>query len=131
MATEIGLPLKTIRDVAFTNRLDADVALAIVRWLGVAPEGFVRPHRDGPIPEYMEARTVWRVDATALQVALKAERERRGTTWTAIARELGPGITPAALTRLAGGGRVSIHLLAAAAAWLDQPIQAFTHVLDG
>ena len=78
----------------------------------------------------MEAGTIWLADPVALHAALDAERARRGTTWTAIARELGPGITPASLTRLAGGGRLSIQHLAAASAWLEQPARDFTHVVE-
>ena len=110
---------------------DGDDALAIVRWLGVAPETFVRPERQSPIPEYMPRGTAWRIGGVALHAALDAARIERGTTWTAIARELGSGITTGALSRLAGRGRVSIHLLAAAAAWLNEPIAAFTRALDG
>jgi hypothetical protein len=131
VAAEIGLPLKVIRNVQFADVMEADGVLAIVRWLGVAPETFVRPVREGPIPEYMAEGTAWRVDASALHAALDAARVLQGTTWTAIARDLGPGITPTSLKRLAAGGRVSIHLLAAAAAWLDEPIEAFTRVVEG
>ena len=41
VAAEIGLPLKTIRNVQYASTLAADPALAMVRWLGVAPD--VRP----------------------------------------------------------------------------------------
>ena len=52
-------------------------------------------------------------------------------TWKAIAAEVGDGVTSSSLTRLASGGRVSIFLLAAASAWLDEPMETFTRVDEG
>jgi len=126
VAGEIGLPLKTVQSTRFSESMEADTVLAMVRWVGVAPETFVRPQREGPIPASMEAGTTWRVDAAALYARLAAARDERGLTWKAIAGEL--GVSPGSLTRLRDGGRVSIHLLAAAAAWLDTPMEAFTRV---
>ena len=56
VADEIGLPLKTVQSTRFAETMEADTVLAMVRWLGVAPETFVRPEREGPIPEYMDGR---------------------------------------------------------------------------
>jgi hypothetical protein len=128
-AAEIGLPLQTVQAVRTATRMDADTVLAIVRWLGLPPETFVRPERDGPYPEYMEAGTLWRVDPAILHGRLVAAREERGMTWKAVAADLGDGISAASLTRLESGGRVSIQLLATAAAWLDEPMATFTQVL--
>jgi hypothetical protein len=130
VAAEIGLPLKTVQSTRFATTMEADAVLAMVRWVGIAPETFVRPEREGPIPEYMDTGTVWRVDAAALYTRLAAAREARGMTWKAIAGELGEGVSPAALTRLRDGGRVSIHLLAVAAVWLDEPMEAFTRAAE-
>jgi hypothetical protein len=131
VASEIGLPLKTVQSIRLAKTMDADTVLAMVRWLGIAPETFARPEREGPIPEYMEAGTVWRVDAASLYARLAAAREARRLTWKAIATEVGEGVSPGMLTRLKDGGRVSIHLLAVAAAWLDEPMETFTHVAEG
>jgi hypothetical protein len=131
VADEIGLPLKTVQSTQFATTMEADGVLAMVRWLGIAPETVVRPVREGPIPEYMPAGTIWRVDAAALYARLAAAREARGLTWKAIAAELGAGVAPSSLTRLKDRGRVSIHLLAAAAAWLDEPMETFTRLTDG
>lgn len=125
---EIGLPMQTVQAVRSATKMDADSVLAIVRWLGLPPETFVRPERDGPFPEYMEAGTVWRADPAILHARLAAAREARGMTWKAVAAGLGEGISAASLTRLESGGRVSIQLLAAAAAWLDEPMATFTTV---
>jgi hypothetical protein len=130
VAAEIGLPLKTVQSTRFATTMEADGVLTMVRWLGIAPETFVRPERQGPIPEYMDAGTMWRVDAASLYARLAATREARGMTWKAIAGELGEGVSTATLTRLKAGGRVSIHLLAVAAAWLDEPMEAFTRVAE-
>ena len=129
-AAEIGLPLQTVQSARTATRLDADTVLAMVRWLGLPPETFVRPERDGPYPEYMEAGTDWRVDAAMLHARLVAAREARGLSWRAVAAELGEGITAASLGRLETGGRVSIQLVAAVAAWLDEPMAAFTRVVE-
>jgi hypothetical protein len=131
VAEGIGLPLKTIQNTRYAGVMEADGVLAMVRWLGVPPETFVRPEREGPYPSYMSAGTIWRVDATALHARLVETREARGLTWKALARELGDGVAPSSLTRLKDGGRVSIYLLAAASAWLDEPIEAFTRVVEG
>jgi hypothetical protein len=128
-AAEIGLPLQTVQSARSAAKMDADTVLAIVRWLGLPPETFVRPEREGPYPEYMDAGTVWRVDPAILHARLAEAREARGMTWKAVAAELGDGISTASLTRLEAGGRVSIQLLAAAAAWLDEPMATFTRVL--
>jgi hypothetical protein len=129
-AAEIGLPLQTVQSVRTATKMGADSVLAIVRWLGLPPETFVRPEREGPFPEYMEAGTLWQVDATILHGRLVAAREVRGMTWKAVAADLGDGISAASLTRLETGGKVSIQLLAAAAAWLDEPMAAFTRVSE-
>jgi hypothetical protein len=129
-AAEIGLPLQTVQSARTAAKMDADTVLAMVRWLGLPPETFVRPEREGPFPEYMEAGTIWRVDAGVLHAHLSAAREARGLSWKAVASQLGEEISAASLTRLESGGRVSIQVLAAVAAWLDEPMAAFTRVVD-
>jgi len=73
----------------------------------------------------MPPDVIWRADSTLLHRRLDEVRVARGLTWAAVADELGCG-SAGSLTRLAKGGRISIQLLAAAAAWLDEPIERFT-----
>jgi hypothetical protein len=128
VAAEIELPLSTIKATQRAKTMEADGVLAMVRWLQVPPEEFVRPQRAGRLRTDLPAGAMWRVDTAKLHAHLLAAKEARGQGWKEIAADIGPGITPASLTQLAEGGRISINLLAALAAWLDEPIDTFTRV---
>lgn len=127
VASETGVSLATIRAMNGGSTMEADGVLAIARWIGEPPETWVRPKRDAPMLEYMPPAVMWRADSALLHRRLDEIRVERGLTWTAVAEELGCG-SPGMLTRLAKGGRISIQLLAAAAAWLDEPIARFTRL---
>lgn len=129
-AVEIGLPLTTLRAIQHAKTMEADGVLAIVRWLGIAPEEFMRPKRKGRFPNTMPAGKMWRADTARLYALLQAAKDAHGLTWTDIASAIGTEVSPSSLTRLAKGGRISINLLAALAAWLNEPIDAFTTLTD-
>ena len=125
VANETGVSLSTIRAMNGGSTMEADGVLAIARWIGEPPETWVRPKRDALMLEYIPPDVVWRADSLQLHRRLDEVRIERGLTWVAVADEIGCG-SAGTLTRLANGGRISIQLLASAAAWLDEPIGRFT-----
>jgi transcriptional regulator with XRE-family HTH domain len=123
-AHEIGTARSTIIRTAGDGVMEADGVLAMLRWLGASPERFVLPTRAGR----SGAVPTGRCDTPLVHRLLDRRRRDRGMTWREVADELGHGVTPAMLTRLAAGGRMSIQLLVAAAAWLNCPIDSLTAV---
>jgi transcriptional regulator with XRE-family HTH domain len=122
LARELGVAGSTILRTARAGAMEADGVLAMVRWLGETPEAFVRPTRVASAAGVPPGRC----DAAAVHRLLDERRRGRGLTWRQVAAELGDGVAPGMLTRLAGGGRMSIQLLVAAAAWLGCPIDRLT-----
>lgn len=122
VARQIGVARSTLIRTAGAGAMEADGVLAMVQWLGDAPETFVRPlraARSGGTP-------TGRCDTSALHRLLDQQRRRRGLSWSQVAAELGDGVAPGMLTRLAGGGRINIQVLVVAAAWLNCPIDSLT-----
>ena len=60
----------------------------------------------------------------APHAALDAERERRGLSWRAVAREI-EGIDSSIFSRLARGRSPSLDNFAAIAAWTGAPVETF------
>ena len=83
-----------------------------------------------PIEVPRKGWTFEEVDYRGTVNQVEAAKAARGLSWAAVASEMGDGVSVAMLTRLKDGGRVSIHLLAAVAAWLDAPMEAFTVVVE-
>jgi hypothetical protein len=129
-AAEIGLPPATVKAAKHAKTMEADGVLAMVRWLEVPPEEFVLPRRRGRVRTDLPANKMWRVDTRRIYAHLLAAKQKQSLTWAAMAAEIGTGVTAASLTRLANGGRISINLFAALAAWLDEPIDNFTYVSE-
>ena len=70
-----------------------------------------------------------RFDAKALYAALDAERRRRGTTWSSIAREI--GVSASTITRTRHGGRMEVDGMLAMVGWLDLPVEHFVREREG
>lgn len=68
-----------------------------------------------------------RFDDAALYRALEVRRQSQGTTWRAIAREL--GVSPSTFSRLARGRRPDVDTFARLVRWLDVPADQF--IVDG
>lgn len=122
LAGQLGVAGSTILRTARGGAMEADGVLAMVRWLGATAEAFVRPARVTPAAGVPPGRC----DPAAVHRLLDERRRRGGLTWRQVAAAVGDGVAPRMLTRLAGGGRMSIQLLVAVAAWLDCPIDRLT-----
>jgi hypothetical protein len=126
VAREIRIATGTLTASAKSGPMETDGMLAMVRWLGCAPERFIRSSDGLPVPEPPPATDFGRLDTKALHAALDRQRHVRGLSWQQLAEELGPGINAAMLTRLEKGGRISVHLLVTATGRLRQNVNNFT-----
>ncbi len=107
--------------------MEADGVLAMVRWLGVPPERFVRPAAAGPPTQLSTApATTVRADTVAIYRAIDVRRVGRAMSWADVANEVGSPRLAAEFETLRRGGRTTIATLAAAAQWLGCPIAALT-----
>ncbi len=128
VAREIGLATGTLIATAKPGPMETDGMLAMVRWLGCAPEKFIRSGDGMQVSEPPPATDFRRLDTKALHAALDLERRVRHLSWKKLANELGPDINGAMLIRLEKGGRISVHLLVSAAGWLKQNVNSFTRI---
>lgn len=64
-----------------------------------------------------------RFDDEAFFIALDRRRQRLGTTWRAVAREL--GVSPSTFSRLARGRRPDVDTFAKLVHWLSVPADRF------
>jgi hypothetical protein len=106
-------------------------ALFMLRWLGRAPEEFLRgPVRDVGDVTLPQAGTGHRLrfDLPALHAALNAERRARGLTWAALGVEL--GCTPARLTNLRTAKQADMDLTLRVTQWLGRPAAAFVRAVE-
>lgn len=86
ISQEVGVAISTIRRFATASDAEADGVLALVGWLGVAPEQFVTDSKIAGMPLPSAGEGVIRVDM-ALVVELAAPSRRvRPTTRTTIQR---------------------------------------------
>ncbi len=133
LAATVGVSASTIARAANGGVMEADGVLAMVRWLGVPPERFVRPAvATAGLPTRLltsPAATV-RADTASMHRALDCRRDERGISWEAVADELGSPRSAAELARLRRGGRTTIGTLVAAARWLGLPIVALTREVE-
>lgn len=86
VARDVGVSTSTIRRFGDANDAEADGVLALVRWLGVAPEAFVAGNenrRSGDTLATTGAGIV-RVDMSAVATAAGDDRGARGRTRTTI-----------------------------------------------
>ena len=111
---------------------EGDGILQMLLWLGRTPESFIPGFPDPDSERFRlptpTAQQVLRWDVRALHAALDAQRRARGTTWAALAHEIG-GVAPSTLTNLAKGGRIGFPSpVMRIVTWLDQPAVRFTHL---
>jgi hypothetical protein len=123
----------TITSLKTKTVAEGDGVLQMLLWLGRTPEsflpGFVEPDSERFQLCQVRIDQILRWDATALHTALNQQRQARNMTWSDVARELG-GFSPAMLTNLAKGPRVSFPGVMRIVCWLGQPAATFTCVAD-
>jgi hypothetical protein len=103
------------------------VVLQALRWLGRSPESFVPGLGETPqhaLPDDDTGRPA--LDTRAIYLAMNDKRVKDGLTWRDVAKELGPGFSPAMLTRLAGGTGIGFPRVMRIFQWLDRPVAEFT-----
>ena len=108
VSRETGVAASTIVATKRDGLMETDGMLAMVRWLGCAPENFIRgsgrPLAAQPAAESAAPVPKHRFNTTTLYRALDARRRSRNLTWRQVALEIGNNISPAMLTRLAREG---------------------------
>lgn len=127
LAEDIGVSASTISRAAGGGIMEADGVLAMVRWLGVPPERFVRPAPVArPTRLLGSPKATVRADTSAMHDALDRRRGELGISWEVVGNELGSPRLASEFAALRRGGRTTIATLAAAAQWLGLPIVALT-----
>jgi len=122
VAREIGVASSTISRAQHDGPMETDGMLAMVRWLGCAPEEFMADGgrlRKGQPP-------AGRFNVKSLYRALDERRRANQMTWKDVCRELDINASPAMLTRLSKGGRIDVHFMVACVHWLSLPVATFT-----
>jgi hypothetical protein len=116
--------LSTIKGIRDKRSVTGAVVLQLLRWLGRAPEDFIR---DGvpltestALPEIADTQ-VLRVDTKALHAAVEAARVERGLTWMQVASELRDTQAPM-LTNLAKGPLIGFPQVTRITQWLGVPV---------
>jgi hypothetical protein len=103
-----------------------------VLWLERTPESFVPGIPDSDAERFHlptpGGRQIVRWNVPALYAALNAERQSRGLTWQAVAREIG-GVTPGTLMNLSRASRVGFPGVMRIVQWLGQPATTFTMIV--
>ena len=126
-----AIAASTISGLRDATPAEGDGVLQMLLWLGRAPESFIPG-----FPEVDAARCrltdpgdgrILRWDPEAIHSALDAKRHAAGLTWQDLGRAIG-GISPAMLTNLAKGGRVSFPGVMRIVRWLGQPATTLTRV---
>jgi hypothetical protein len=119
----------TLTGIATRVSVEGDGVLQMLLWLDRTPESFVaghpHPSADDTRLPVLAADRILRFDTKKLYDALETQRAERGMTWRHVAAEIG-GVTPAALTRLADGGRTSFPHVMRIVKWLRRPAAFFT-----
>jgi hypothetical protein len=128
VAREIGVAAGTLKATANKGHMETDGMLAMVRWLGCAPERFFRSRYGLPTYEPPAQKEFRRLNTKALFAALNVKRQDKGFTWQELASEIGPQISASMLTRLANGGRIRVGLMVPCVCWLHKTVNDFTHI---
>jgi hypothetical protein len=116
----------TFKGMADRHSVKDTVVLQAVRWLGRSPESFVPgliETTTHAIPDDDSGRPA--LDTHALFLALNERRVTRQLTWRDVAGEVGPGITPAMLTRLDRGTAIGFPRVMRILQWLGRPVAEF------
>src|SRR4029077_15660202 len=107
--------------------IEGDGVLQMLRWLDRTPESFAPAGASGETLPDVAPGKILRFDTNAIYAALDRQRRERELTWKQVAEEIG-GLQPAALARLAGGGRTSFPDVIRIARWLGRPVASLTHI---
>lgn len=130
VALETGVAVSTITATQRAGQMETDGMLAMARWLGCAPEKFMRGSKPSSLALTPEATKRFlargRFNTRALYLALDRERRSRRMAWPEVARAAGNHISPAMLKRLAKGGRIGVDLMVSAVGWLGASVESFT-----
>jgi hypothetical protein len=131
LATQLGVAAGTLRHTEAGGPMEADGIRAMVAWLGLAPEFFVRSRGGAIVPQSMVRRPVIaparrRFDKKALYAGIEGKRAALGMTWNEVAREIG-GVSVQMLKNLNRSGRTSMDLAVAGAGWLGRSLESFTY----
>lgn len=106
--------------------MEADGVFAMIRWLGNPFHSYVACGRfTCKTPEIAKSATP-RFDATKFYAAINERRKSMGLTWSELALQI-PQTSPAMLTRLAHGGRMSVQLVASLSCWLGIAPETFVY----
>ena len=110
-----------------TKRLaEGDGVLQMLRWLGRAPESFMRGLPPAPVASSLpsvDKRIVLRFDTKKIHDALDAERRARGFTWQTLETET--GVAESHMRGLKRGGRTAFPGVMRLTRWLNQPASHF------
>jgi hypothetical protein len=116
----------TITGLKSTPIAEAAGVLQMLRWLGRAPESFVR----GLPPAFASAtlpaagaQEVLRFDTTRLYESLDSQRRMRDLTWRDVAHET--AVPESHMRGLKRGGRTGFPFVMRLTVWLRQPASSF------
>ncbi len=105
--------------------------LQVLLWLERSPESFVPGDHHGSAEPYLlqppPPGKILRWDTAALHRALDHARADECLSWTALADRIG-GLSAAALTALAKGGRTHFPMVMRITGWLNRPAASFTRL---
>ncbi len=111
--------------------MSCQYALILLRWIGQAPEEFLR----GPVADVGDVRLPnpgpdrrLRWNLNEVYTALNSQRGERGLTWAELAREL--VCTPSRLTNLRTAHLADMDLAMRVTQWLGRPAAEFIHPAD-
>jgi hypothetical protein len=121
----------TLTGMRTRRAIEGDGVPQQLRWLNRTPESFVpggagAAAADCALP-HVAPNKILRFDTRAIYAALDAQRRDRGLTWKQVAIDIG-GFQPAALTRLANGGRTGFPDVMRIARWLGRPVASLTRI---
>jgi hypothetical protein len=103
--------------------METDGVLALARWLDCPLENFIASAEG--VAQGSPRVAKFRFSCKTLYAALDAQRRARKMTWGEVGIEIG-GFPAGMLTRLAGGGRISVQVMIPAVGWLGRTVESFT-----
>jgi transcriptional regulator with XRE-family HTH domain len=132
VAVETGVAAATLKRTRQGGKMETDGILAMVRWLGETPEGYIPEDVRAPGFKPADLKPVSpgkhsRFNTKALYRAIDDLRLSRRMNWSDVAAEIGHGVTPSMLTHLRAGGRIEVTFMVRAVRWLDRSVESFTH----
>ena len=114
--------------MARRRAVNANVAMAALRWLDRTPESFVSDHPDAatcpPLPKHLPQRFFGRWKLQELHELLDTRRAEHNLTWASLAREV--GVRPEVLASYARPDTfVSFPSIVRVTCWLERPLTDF------